>query len=155
LGESPDAMSIFRLPYLTAVCNETLRIHPVAMLTFPRVVQEPVEILGHSLEPDTVVVGCLYLVHQREDLYPEPKLFKPERFLERQFTPYEFIPFGGGARRCLGEALAMFEMKVVLATILSRYQMALADTQPETPRRRGVTLAPERGVKMVITGVSC
>jgi cytochrome P450 family 110 len=155
LGESPDAMSIFRLPYLTAVCNETLRIHPVAMLTFPRVVQEPVEILGHLLEPDTAVVGCLYLVHQREDLYPDPKLFKPERFLERQFTPYEFIPFGGGARRCLGEALAMFEMKVVLATILSRYQMALADTQPETPRRRGITLAPERGVKMVITGVSC
>jgi cytochrome P450 family 110 len=155
LGESPDAMSIFRLPYLTAVCNETLRIHPVAMLTFPRVVQEPVEILGHLLEPDTTVVGCLYLVHQREDLYPEPKLFKPERFLERQFTPYEFIPFGGGARRCLGEALAMFEMKVVLATILSRYQLALADTQPEIPRRRGVTLAPERGVKMVITGISC
>ncbi len=151
LGDSPDPISIFRLPYLTAVCNETLRIHPVAMLTFPRIVQQPVELLGYSLEPGTIVVGCLYLTHQREDLYPEPKQFKPERFLERQFSPYEFIPFGGGVRRCLGEALAVFEMKLVLATILSRYQLARAENQPEVPRRRGVTLAPARGVQMVIT----
>lgn len=151
LGENPDPMSIFRLPYLTAVCNETLRIRPVAMLTFPRVVQEPVELLGHSLEPEMILLGCIFLVHQRQDLYPEPKQFKPERFLERQFSPYEFMPFGGGVRRCLGEALAVFEMKLVLATILLRYQLALADRQPEVSQRRGITLAPARGVKMIIT----
>lgn len=153
LGEKPDPMSIFKLPYLTAVCNETLRTRPVTMLTFPRVVQEPVKLLGHSLEPGTILLGCMFLTHQREDLYPEPKQFKPERFLERQFSPYEFMPFGGGVRRCLGEALAIFELKLVLATILSRYQLALADRQPEVFQRRGVTLAPARGVKMVITGV--
>lgn len=152
LGDDPDPMSIFRLPYLTAVCNETLRIRPVAMLTFPRVVQEPVELIGYSLQPNTVVVGCMFLTHQREDLYPEHQQFKPERFLERQFSPYEFIPFGGGVRRCLGEALAVFEMKIVLATILSRYQLALADNKPEVARRRGLTLAPANGVKMMITG---
>lgn len=152
LGDSPDPTSIFRLPYLSAVCNETLRIYPVAMLTFPRVVQEPVELLRHYLEPGTVVVGCIYLTHQREDLYPEPKQFKPERFLNRQFSPYEFMPFGGGARRCIGEALAQVEMKLVLATILSRYQLALADKQPVRPQRRGVTLAPASGVEMVVTG---
>lgn len=152
LGESPDPMSIVRLPYLTAVCNETLRIYPVAMLTFPRVVQERVELLGHQLDPGTVVVGCIYLTHQREDLYPQPKQFKPERFLERQFSPYEFMPFGGGVRRCVGDALAQFEMKLALANILSRYQLALVDSQPEHPHRRGVTLAPAGGVKMVITG---
>jgi cytochrome P450 family 110 len=151
LGENPDPMSIFRLPYLTAVCNETLRIRPVAMLTFPRVVQEPVELLGHRLEPEMILLGCIFLVHQRQDLYPEPKQFKPERFLERQFSPYEFMPFGGGVRRCLGEALAVFEMKLVLATILLRYQLALADHQPEVSQRRGITLAPARGVKMIIT----
>ncbi len=147
-----DSTSVARLPYLTAVCNETLRIHPVAMLTFPRSVQERTELLGHSLEPGTIVVGCMYLVHQREDLYPEPKTFKPERFLERQYSPYEFIPFGGGARRCIGEALAQFEMKLALATVLTHFDMELADTKPEIPRRRGVTLAPARGVRMVITG---
>lgn len=152
LGDSPDPMSIVRLPYLTAVCNETLRIHPVAMLNFARVVQEPVELLGYALEPGAVVFGCIYLTHQREDLYPQPKQFKPERFLEHQFSPYEFMPFGGGVRRCIGEALAVFEMKLVLATIVSRYQLALTTDQAEQPERRGVTLAPGGRVKMIITG---
>ncbi|BBD57962.1 cytochrome P450 [Nostoc sp. HK-01] len=151
LGDSPDPMSIFRLPYLTAVCNETLRIHPILMLTLPAVVQESVELLGHSLEPGTIVNGSIYLIHQREDLYAQPNEFRPERFLERQFSPYEFLPFGG-LRRCIGEALAMFEIKLVLAKILSSYELVLADSQPERPQRRGVTLAPGNGVKMVIKG---
>lgn len=147
--ENPeDVMAIARLPYLSAVCNETLRIHPIAMLTFPRMVQEPVELLQQKFEPETMLMGCIYLLHQREDLYPQPKQFRPERFLERQFSPYEFMPFGGGVRRCVGDALAMFEMKLVLATILSRYSLALVDQQPEVPKRRGLTLAPARGVRM-------
>lgn len=150
LGDSPNPMHIFKLPYLTAVCNEIMRICPVAILTFPRIAQERVELLGQTLEPGTGVVGCIYLLHQREDLYPQPKQFKPERFLERQFSPYEFMPFGAGVRRCLGEALAMFEMKLVLATVLSRYKLALADHQPESLKRRGVTLGPARGVKMIM-----
>ncbi|QKQ76853.1 cytochrome P450 [Nostoc sp. TCL240-02] len=152
LGDSPDPMSIYRLPYLTAVCNEILRISPVLLFSFPRVVQEPVKLLGHSLEPGTVLLPSIYLTHQREDLYPQPKQFKPERFLERQFSPYEFLPFGGGVRRCLGEALALFEIKLVLETILSRYQLVLVNQQPERLVRRGFTLAPASGVKMVITG---
>ncbi|RUT03372.1 hypothetical protein DSM106972_050110 [Dulcicalothrix desertica PCC 7102] len=69
---NPDPMDIFRLPYLSAFCNETLRIHPVVMLTFSRLVQEPVELLRKPLEPGTRVMGCIYLVHHREDLYPNP-----------------------------------------------------------------------------------
>ncbi|MDJ0705803.1 MAG: cytochrome P450 [Leptolyngbyaceae cyanobacterium MO_188.B28] len=149
LGQNPDPMRIFRLPYLTAVCNETLRIHPIGMLTFPRVAQEPVELLGHKLEPGTCLLGCLYLIHQREDLYPEPKKFNPERFLERQFSPHEFIPFGSGVRRCMGEALAQFEMKLVIAKILSKAELALANNRSVKPQRRGVVLAPAGGVKMV------
>ncbi|RCJ18652.1 cytochrome P450 [Nostoc sp. ATCC 43529] len=152
LGDSPDPMSIYRLPYLTAVCNETLRIHPVVMFSFPRVVQEPIELLGHRLEPGTVTLPSIYLTHQREDLYPKPQEFQPERFLERQFSPYEFLPFGAGVRRCIGEALAVFQMKLVLATVLSNYQLALVDGQRERPKRKGFTLAPSGGVKMVMTG---
>lgn len=151
LGDFPEPVSIARLPYLTAVCSETLRIYPVGMLTFPRVVQEPIELCGYQLEPGTQVVGCIYLTQHREDLYPQPSKFLPERFLERQFSPWEFLPFGGGSRRCVGEALAQFEMKLVLATILSRYQIGLVDEKLVTPQRRGVTLGP-RGVKIVVKG---
>jgi cytochrome P450 family 110 len=148
LGENPDPTDIFRLPYLTAVCNETLRINPVAMLTFPRQVESPVELLGYHLEPGAIVVGCMYLVHHRPDLYPNSHEFNPERFIDRQFSPYEFMPFGGGARRCVGEALAMFELKLVLAKALSRYEFSLVDSAPEVARRRGVTLAPANGVRL-------
>lgn len=152
LGESPEPMAIAKLPYLNAVCQETLRICPVAMLTFPRVVQEPTELLNYHLEPGMVLVGCIYLIHQREDIYPEPKQFKPERFLDKQYSPYEFIPFGGGARRCIGEALAQLELKLALATILLNYEIDLASNKPEKPKRRGVTLAPANGVQIVIKG---
>jgi unspecific monooxygenase len=151
-ADSLDPISLLKLPYLAAVCNETLRIHPVAMLTFPRVVQKPTKLMGYALEPGMAVVGCIYLTHQREDLYSEPHRFKPERFLERQYSPYEFLPFGGGVRRCIGEALAQLEMKLVLSTILTKYELAIADTKPEYPRRRGVTLAPANGVKMKLIG---
>ncbi|MGF1675314.1 MAG: cytochrome P450 [Rivularia sp. (in: cyanobacteria)] len=153
LGENPDPISISRLPYLTAVCNETLRIYPIAVATFVREVQEPVELLGYQIEPGNEIWGCIYLLHHREDLYPDSKQFKPERFLERQFSPYEFMPFGGGARRCIGYALAEFEMKLVLAKVVSGYNLALADDKPEKPQRRGVTLAPARGVKMKMEGI--
>ena len=154
INDPMDWMSMFRLPYLTAVCNETLRIHPVAMLTFPRVVVEPVELLGYKLEPNTIVIGCIYLLHHREELYPDAEQFKPERFLDRQFSPYEFMPFGGGVRRCVGEALAQFEMKIVLATILSNYDLELSDRKPVKPQRRGVTLAPAGSIKMTLKSIA-
>ena len=148
-----DPIHIAKLPYLSAVCNESLRIYPVVIMTGPRAVKEPVELLGYPLEAGTGLYGCIYLTHRRPDLYPEPEQFRPERFLKRQFSPYEFLPFGGGVRRCIGEALALFEMKLVLATMLSRCQLALADRKPERPQRRAVTLAPGNGVRMVFQGM--
>jgi len=152
LGADPEPMAIARLPYLNAVCQETFRIYPVAMLTFPRVVQKPIELIGYKLEPGQVVMGCIYLLHQREDVYPQPDRFKPERFLEREYSSSEFFPFGGGKRRCIGEALAQLEMKLVLATIVANYDLELISDRPEPPARRGVTLAPKTGVKMIFKG---
>ncbi len=151
LGDVNDPNTLFRLPYLNAVCSETLRIYPVGMLTFPRVVRTSVELMGYKLEPGTVVFGSIYLTHQRNDLYPEPHHFKPERFLERQFSPYEFLPFGGGSRRCIGMAFAQFEMKVVLAKIVSRLELSLADNRPVKPIRRGLTCGSST-VRLVMTG---
>lgn len=150
LGDNADPMEIARLPYLTAVCQETLRIYPIA-LNVIRILKSPLEVMGYQFEPGTMLIPCIYLTHQREELYPEPKRFKPERFLERQFSQYEYLPFGGGHRRCIGAAFAQFEMKLVLATILSRFQLTLADSRPVKPVRRGLTLAPPGNLRMVAT----
>jgi len=146
---SPEAIA--RLPYLTAVCQETLRIYPVAMLAFPRVVKLPLQLLGYEFAPGTPLAPCIYMTHHREDLYPNPKQFRPERFLERQYLGYEYLPFGGGDRRCIGLAFAQFEMKLVLATVLAHYQLALVDKHSVRPVRRGLTLAPSEGNWLVAT----
>lgn len=143
-----DADQLLALPYLTAVCNETLRIHPVAMLTFPRRVEVPLEVSGYRFLPGDLLMGCIYLLHQREDLYPQPQQFRPERFLERQFSPYEFMPFGGGVRRCIGAALAQYEMRIVLGTILSKMELSLTGSQPVQPARRGATLGQKTPVRV-------
>ena len=150
LGSDPDPSSIVHLPYLNAVICETLRIYPVAPITGVRIAKTAIQIGEYEFEPETYLTPCVYLVHHREDLYPEPQQFKPERFLERQFSPYEYIPFGGSNRRCIGAAFAMYEMKLVLATLLSRYQLELMEDKPVVPNRRGVTMAPKGGVKMVV-----
>ncbi len=152
LGEKPDANAIFRLPYLNAVCSETLRLYPVAMSALNRLVKSPLQIGEYNFEPGTILIPSIYLTHHREDLYPESKQFKPERFLERQFSPYEYLPFGGGNRRCIGMAFALFEMKLVLATVLSRWQMELADSKPVQPVRKGLLFSPAGGVQMVAKG---
>jgi cytochrome P450 family 110 len=150
LGENPDPGAIFKLPYLNAVCSETLRIYPVGMLTFPRVPKVPVSLGGYDLEPGTIIMGSIYLTHRREDLYPQPEQFRPERFLEKQFSPYEYLPFGGGARRCIGYAFALFEMKVALAKILSHLELELADNREIRPTRRGLVSAPNRSIQIVV-----
>ncbi|HEY9602830.1 MAG TPA: cytochrome P450 [Allocoleopsis sp.] len=152
LGENPNPMEIAQLPYLTAVCQETLRMYPVIPVIFPRITKSPVNIAGYQFDAETTFMPSIYLVHYREDLYPNAQQFQPERFLERQYSSSEYLPFGGGIRRCLGYALAQLEMKLVLATVLSKYQLALAEDKPVKLQRRGFTLAPRGGVRMVMTG---
>lgn len=149
LGPTPSPMEIAKLPYLTAICQETLRMYPVLPGIFARITQSPMEIAGHLFDPETILLPTIYLVHYREDLYPNAQKFRPERFLERQYSPSEYFPFGGGTRRCLGYALAQLEIKLVLATVLSQCQLSLAEDKPVKPQRRGFTLAPIGGVRMV------
>lgn len=152
IDENTDPLAIARLPYLSAVCNETLRIYPVAFIAFLRVAKTPVEIMGQQFPAETMFAPAIYLTHHREDLYPDSHLFKPERFLERQYSSYEFLPFGGGNRRCIGYALALLEMKLVLAKILSEWDLTLSSDRPSIPKRRGATVAPHNGVPLTIKG---
>ena len=152
LGDNAEPIAIASLPYLTAVANESLRIYPIVPIAFPRITKQEVTIGDQTFPPETTLVPCIYGLHHREDLYPEPKQFKPERFLERQYSAWEFIPFGGGNRRCLGYALAMLEIKLVLATILTEFPLQLTDEQPVKPRRRGLTIATSNGVPLAVRG---
>lgn len=152
LGDHPNPLEIAQLPYLTAVCQETLRMYPVLPATFARLPKSSMQIAGYQFDAGSPLLISIYLVHYREDLYPEPHQFKPERFLERQYSAAEYLPFGGGNRRCLGYALAQMEIKLVLATILSKYHLALGEDKPVKLQRRGFTLAPTGGVKLVVTG---
>ncbi|OLP18131.1 cytochrome P450 [Leptolyngbya sp. 'hensonii'] len=149
--DQAEPMDIAQLPYLSAVCQETLRIVPIAFFTFSRVLQVPMQLLDYDLPAGTVLSVCIYLTHHRPDLYPEPNQFRPERFLERQFSPYEFLPFGGSSRRCIGMAFALFEMKLALAKILSRYSLKSVEKKPPQAARRGLTFAPAGGTRLVVT----
>lgn len=135
--------------YLDAVIKETLRLRPVLPIVVRRLA-EPVEIGGWKLPAGVSVAPCVYLLHRREDLYPEPARFRPERFLERPAGTYTWIPFGGGVRRCLGASFALFEMQTVLAAVVSRARLRPADARPERVARRAITLTPARGAEALV-----
>jgi cytochrome P450 len=151
LGENFDYKMIDDLPYLNATICETLRIYPIATGTFARVLKQPMSIMNHQFQPDTWFMISIYNLHHQEALYPNAKQFIPERFLTNNYSNYEYLPFGGGNRRCIGSALALLEMKLVTATILSRFQLELTSKRQMLPVRRGLTLAPPASFKMSMT----
>jgi cytochrome P450 len=116
-----------------------------------RVLQRDMTFAGYELPAGTLVGPSPLLVHENPRVWPEPHEFRPERFLERKVPVYEWLPFGGGHRRCLGASFALYEMTVVLATLVARAELRLASAIPPPPRRRGVVLAPKGGVEVVLT----
>ncbi len=147
-----DLSTIGKLSYLKGVCAETLRIYPIALIAFPRINKAPIKIMDYEYPPETQLMPCIYLTHHREDLYPQPKQFKPERFIEKQYSAYEYLPFGGGNRRCIGMAFALFEMKLVLTTVLKNFELSIVNNHQVKPTRRGATLAPSGGKWLVAKG---
>jgi cytochrome P450 family 135 len=134
--------------YLDAVLKETLRLRPVVALVLRRLT-EPMEIGGRLLPAGVTVAPSIYLLHRRPDVYPDPRAFRPERFLERPPGTYTWIPFGGGVRRCLGASFAQFEMKVVLRELVTRLDLRAARPKGERRVRRAIIFAPERGGEIV------
>ena len=134
--------------YLDAVIAEVLRLRPVISLVLRRLV-EPMEIGGHLLPAGASVAPCIYLMHRRADLYPDPHAFRPERFLDSPPKTYSWIPFGGGVRRCIGASFAQFEMKAVLRAVLTSASLSTTDPAPERPTRRAITHVPARGAEVL------
>ncbi|WP_245939847.1 cytochrome P450 [Stenomitos frigidus] len=148
LGQEPDPDRLAQLPYLTAVCKESLRIYPIALISQPRKVKEPVQIGDNTFDPGTILIPCIYLAHRRAQTYPNPEQFRPERFLHQKFSPAEFLPFGGGARSCIGAAFSLYEMKLVLATVLTCYDLTASHQGTVTPERHGITFVPSKQFRL-------
>jgi len=130
--------------YLDATIKETLRARPV-IVDVARKLASPAEVGGYELPAGTFVLPAIAALHYREDLFPEPHEFRPERFIDGNADTYTWIPFGGGVRRCVGAAFAQYEMRVILRTILERTELRAPDPQPERIKLRNVTLAPGKG----------
>ncbi|MBK5232436.1 MAG: cytochrome P450 [Thermoleophilia bacterium] len=129
--------------YTNAVAKEALRLRPVLDFVLRRV-NEPIEIGGYQFEPGEVVAPCIYLIHRREDIYPDALEFKPERWFATKPGTYTWIPFGGGTRRCIGMSFAMVEMEVVLRAV-ARAGVLESVGPDEATVQRFITSSPERG----------
>lgn len=138
--------------YLEAVLNESMRSRPVVPVV-ARELKAPFDLDGSIVGPDLTALISILLLHHRDDLYPQPFAFEPERFLGVRINPYELMPFGGGIRRCLGAPLAMAELRTVVGTILRRVELRTHNGPPETPRHRNVTMIPGRGGAVIADSV--
>jgi cytochrome P450 len=134
---------------IEATIVEGMRSRPVIPIIGRRVMA-PWRLGEYAVPAEAAVLMSILLVHHREDLYPEPFQFRPERFLGRKPGTYEWIPFGGGIRRCLGAALAMAEQRVVLEAMARRLDLEADDPAPEHAVHRNVTMIPSRGARVVI-----
>jgi cytochrome P450 len=136
--------------FLEATIHEGMRSRPVIPVIGRRVTV-PWQLGAFRVPADTAVLVSILLVHHREDVYPDPFAFRPERFLDQRPGTYTWVPFGGGIRRCLGASLAMAEQRVVLRAITRRTDLAAPDPRPEHARHRNVTMIPARGARVVVT----
>jgi cytochrome P450 len=136
-----------KLDYLDATIKESLRSRPILPVVGRRI-PKPLRIAGYDIPSGSVLAPCVYLTHHDPEIYPEPDSFRPERFFDKRPDPYGWFPFGGGSRRCLGMAFALFEMKLVLANLFSRFDFDLAERQAVRMVRRAVTFAPKGGVRV-------
>jgi len=147
LAKLRDSIAAGEDDYLDATVKETLRARPV-IVDVARRLTAPAEIGGYRLAKGSFVMAAIAALHYREDLFPQPQEFRPERFLEGKADNYAWIPFGGGVRRCIGAAFAEYEMRIVLREFVSRAELSAPDQRPEKVRVRNITLAPGKGTRV-------
>ncbi len=129
--------------YLDAVVKETLRLCPPVPVVVRRLL-EPMELGGHQLPAGTTVAPCVHLIHHDPEIYPQPRSFVPERFLDNPPGTYTWIPFGGGVRRCLAASYAEMEMKRVLRTVLGEVELWPVERRSERMRKGAISFGPDK-----------
>ena len=146
-GTDPAPEVLAQLPYLGAVCSEALRMHPVVPIV-PRRALKGFSLRGLPITPGENVAVAITLLHHHPEIWPEPSRFAPERFLSRKYTPFEYAPFGGGVRRCIGAAFGAYQMRIVLGTVLASARFAMHPGP--APRRvlMNITMGPRSEVRL-------
>ncbi len=147
LARLQESLAAGEVDYLDATIKETLRARPVVG-DVGRKLAAPLRIGGYDLPPETMVMVPVSALHYREDLFPDPDEFRPERFLDSKADTYTWIPFGGGVRRCIGAALAEYEMRIVLQTIFERAELSAPNPRPERAKFHNTTLIPAQGARV-------
>jgi cytochrome P450 len=148
LGKLRASLAAGEEDYLGATVKETLRARPV-IVDVARKLKAPATIGGYELAAGQFVLPAIAALHYREDLFPAPHEFRPERFLDGKADNYAWIPFGGGVRRCIGATFAEYEMRTILREFVERAELRAVDSKPEPVRVRNITLAPAKGTRVV------
>jgi cytochrome P450 len=137
------------MPLLDRVIKESMRILP-AVPWNGRVVAEPVELGGHRFVAGDEVLMSIYHTHHDPSVYPDPERFDPTRWENRDYSIFEYVPFGGGPRMCIGSLFAQMEVKIILTMILQRFRLELAPGA-RVDRMVTATMGPRQGVPMVVS----
>lgn len=150
VGERPvEPEDVRKLEYLTAVLHETLRWRPFAPMASVRRVKKPFDVEGRTVAPGGVVTQAFPVMTRREETFPDPERFDPERFYRKKMPRYTWMPFGGGRHACLGKGLAEVEIPIILATLIQRADLRL-DQESVSIERAGHFFAPSRGLRVVL-----
>ena len=148
----PTRESLDTLDYSLAALKETLRLYSVVPVV-TRVAEEDDDLGGVRIPKGTTVIMSLQGVHQREDLWPDPLVYKPERFTDPGFNEnegFKFLPFIQGPRNCLGQYLALLEARVVLCTLIRKYRWTKASAENGKKHTKAIPIAPANGMHFTV-----
>jgi cytochrome P450 len=149
LAHLPEDADPSSMHFIDAFVNETMRLSPVVP-NVGRTLKAPLKIAGRELPEGVTLAPCIYLVHRRAELWPDPERFDPTRFIDARPNPYAFFPFGGGPRRCLGAAFATYQMKLVLAEVIRRFDIAPVAGYTPHPTRVSIAIGPSNGMPVIL-----
>ena len=145
-----DGSNAADVPLLDAACQEALRLTPPATVAGNRTLTEPTVLAGRPMAAGTRLTPCVYLAHRRPDLYPHPHRFDPDRFLHRP-PSNQYLPFGGGVRRCLGADLATLEMRMIVTAVVRTLRFRCVNPERGVPQLRGPAMAPRADLRVEVT----
>lgn len=133
---------------LHATIHEVQRTRPAIDTTFRQVKSSTLQIGPWTLPQGETIVASIGLLHADDAVFPDARRFDPDRFLNRPPDPAEFIPYGGGVRRCIGAAFATMEMRVVLRILLRNYVISPSSARNERGKSHTVAITPAHGARV-------